>query len=264
MKKHKSTEEFLEEVKKLTGGQFEVMGIYHNKITEIQILHKKCGNAFMVKPTMFLSCPICKVCKEKVNLENVFNIHNHQEFMNYISPKITDKWIIEGQYSDMDTRIKVTHLQCGKTESVQPKKFIINQICQYCDGGLNTSTDDFKQKVFKKFGNEYEILSEYKNNKIDIKIRDTKCGKSFKIQPSQFLSKTFVKCPKCGKEHIFTNINKNIYKNNKLNELDEEKAIDLIQKLKAIQFNENINLEYVYDVCRSFVEQMKPVLHKNE
>lgn len=54
---------FREEVKKLVGDEYVVVGNYQGYHAGIELLHKSCGNVFVGDPANFLSgnrCPICK------------------------------------------------------------------------------------------------------------------------------------------------------------------------------------------------------------
>jgi hypothetical protein len=69
----KTTEEFANDLRKLKGDEFIVVGDYTDNKTKIDIKHVKCGKIFKVRPNSILSkdtgCPRCKrsIGEERVN-----------------------------------------------------------------------------------------------------------------------------------------------------------------------------------------------------
>lgn len=58
-----STEEFVDKVKKITGGDYLVLDNYVDTRTKIRFKHLSCANIFMMRPNSFISgkrCPLCK------------------------------------------------------------------------------------------------------------------------------------------------------------------------------------------------------------
>lgn len=62
-KRKKTNEEFANEVKVLTGGEYKVVGEYTGSLKEVKMRHVKCGCNFWVTPNKFLTgrrrCPAC-------------------------------------------------------------------------------------------------------------------------------------------------------------------------------------------------------------
>lgn len=57
--------------------------------------------------------------------------------------------------------------------------------------------EEFIKEIKEKYGNEYEILGEYKGNRVKISVKH-KCGYEYEVRPYNIL--TGYGCPKCGKE----------------------------------------------------------------
>lgn len=60
--KKKTTEQFKQEVKLLSNGEYEVVGKYSNNKEKIMFFHKRCKKDFFMKPNHFLDgerCPYC-------------------------------------------------------------------------------------------------------------------------------------------------------------------------------------------------------------
>lgn len=58
------------------------------------------------------------------------------------------------------------------------------------------TTDDYKKRVKKLTGNEYEVLAEYVSAKSLIKMKHNVCGHIYDVSPSNFLSGR--RCPQCN------------------------------------------------------------------
>lgn len=69
--------------------------------------------------------------------------------------------------------------------------------CPKCNrGGHKTTTKEFKEKAYKKYGDCYSILGEYINSLTKCKIMCNICGNIFMREPGRFLSGRG--CPSCG------------------------------------------------------------------
>lgn len=74
------------------------------------------------------------------------------------------------------------------------------------------TTNDYKQKVNEKFGNDYKVLGKYQRSNLKIKIRH-KCGYTWDVRASSFLNSQG--CPKCNRRAKGINsrrFNKNNFK----------------------------------------------------
>ncbi|SJZ82485.1 helix-turn-helix domain-containing protein [Selenihalanaerobacter shriftii] len=58
------------------------------------------------------------------------------------------------------------------------------------------TTKEFKNEIYNLVGKEYQVLSEYKNNKTSIKMKHITCGYEWEANPISFLRGT--RCPKCS------------------------------------------------------------------
>ena len=67
------------------------------------------------------------------------------------------------------------HNICNYKFEINPTNFLSGKRCPKCAGKNKKTTEQFKQEIYELVGNEYEVLSEYKNvNKI--KIKHNICG----------------------------------------------------------------------------------------
>lgn len=82
----KTTDEFKEEVSKLTNGEYSLVGKYIDCKNKVSILHHKCNRIFNVAPANFISgnrCPFCRKSKGETKIENFLISKN----ISYISQK---------------------------------------------------------------------------------------------------------------------------------------------------------------------------------
>lgn len=101
----KNTELFKDEVEKLVGSEYQVLGEYIGAKSKIEMLHEKCNNTYYVTPCDFTSkgsrCPYCNGKKVSVNncLEAIFpevakewnykrNIKHPNEYTPYSNHKV--------------------------------------------------------------------------------------------------------------------------------------------------------------------------------
>lgn len=77
--KRKTTEQFKNEVIKLTNGEFECKSIYRNSKSKVTIFHNKCKKYYKVSPHDFLQgnrCPYCKQSKGEMTIASILDRHN--------------------------------------------------------------------------------------------------------------------------------------------------------------------------------------------
>lgn len=98
-------------------------------------------------------------------------------------------------------RHHMVHYVCGKCNRVNTRRVanLLRQkeFCGYCSGHKQSKdTDEFRQELYTKYGNSFELLSEYVNATTPIRIRCNNCGFIRDIKPPAFLESGY--CPKCG------------------------------------------------------------------
>lgn len=119
--------------------------------------------------------------------------------------RVKDVWNKEysviGKYIDSHTRLQIKHNNCGWIYEATPNALLNRRgVCPVCsNNSKNTDINVFKQKVFNKCGNEYEVIGDFVNMSTPITMRHNNCscceGKyEFNIIPTTFLYKD-VSCP---------------------------------------------------------------------
>lgn len=101
------------------------------------------------------------------------------------------------QYINAVTHVKLIHNKCGNTILQQPFSHLRKAGCQYCGGNARRGHIGFTEDVDTVHGkNEYEILSQYKNEHTHIQIKCLTCSLEFRVTPSNFIHRKSG-CPRC-------------------------------------------------------------------
>ena len=199
--KRKTQEQFEKEVFELYNGEYSVAGRYINNGTKIKMRHNKCGKEYEVLPVSFLEgyskCPYCN---------KTINGITTDVFKDRVKKLVGDEYTVLGEYIDINHKIKMRHNKCGHEYEVRPYHFTGNgRRCPYCAKlkrkefakSRRKTQEQFEKEVFDLVGDEYTVLSEYKNTGTKIKMRHNKCSYEYTVTPSSFLNGD--RCPNCRK-----------------------------------------------------------------
>ncbi|PGW27102.1 hypothetical protein [Bacillus cereus] len=185
----KSHEQFVQEVYDLVGDEYIILGRYIRNSDSIKIKHNKCGRSSMVKPANFLNrgggCIHCKQGRI-----------SHRKFVRDMYDRYGCEYSVLSYFNTVNDRVTVKHNVCGNTYETFPLGILDGQGCRKCYiESKRLTTEQFKEKVYKLVGEEYEVLGEYQNNNKKIKMRHNKCDREYNVYPSNFLSgKRCVEC----------------------------------------------------------------------
>jgi len=115
--------------------------------------------------------------------------------------KLENKFELIGEYKNSKTKVKLKHKECENIFEIYPDNFIQGgKKCKFCHKEemkkkYSKTTEEFKQDILRLEGHEYECLSEYKNCHTKVLMKHNKCGKTYEVCPTDFLSG--YRCPKC-------------------------------------------------------------------
>lgn len=194
----KTNQQFVEEVFKLVGDEYEFIDTYKNNTTKLRVKHNKCNNIYNVTPRDFLSDRRCPYCKgERISISNT---HSHEKFMESLSEVLEEDYIVLNKYKNARTKLQVKHVKCGLIYDVLPHKILNGNRCPVCSfiemGENRAKTHDiFVSEVFETVGSEYLVIGDYDRNWIKITMKHTKCGHLYEVTPDAFL--TGNRCPRC-------------------------------------------------------------------
>lgn len=133
--------------------------------------------------------------------------------------------VLGDKYVNNKTKIKVKHNICGFEYEVRPDNILYGKKCPHCAGNIKRTTKDFAKLVDKITLGEYELIGEYTNNRIKVKIKHKTCGRTFDVTPDKFVGGK--RCPVCG-----GSIGENM--------------IELYLRSKGVAFEK----EYIFTECR--------------
>ena len=197
MTKRKTHEEFIREIKKKYGDEYEVLGKYVNNHTKIKVLHTKCEYEWKITPHNLLTgkgCPVCGGTKKKT----------HEQFKQEIYDKYGDEYTVLGKYKGVHKKILVKHncKECNFHEwETTPANLLTGYGCPVCSGrtaklGINTIWDTDRWMI--DLGVSEEDAKRYTSRsgqKITVKCPD--CGKEKKIRISSIYTYKSISCS-CG------------------------------------------------------------------
>lgn len=131
----------------------------------------------------------------------------HEEFVKEIEEKYGEEYKILDTYINNRTKILVRH-KCGYEWSVRPYHLLNTNRCPKCAGNIKKTTEEFKKGIYDKYGDEYEILGEYKGANVKILVRHNceKCNHhEWNIKPNDLLRGHG--CPVCSNQKAVLGIN---------------------------------------------------------
>lgn len=195
-------EEFNQIVNKIGKGQYVALETFKSVSISILMKHtaKNCGHEWKVKPSEFLGtknrngtrCPACFGNNRKTT----------EHFIKEIEYKWGNDYLVLSEYINSSTPIKIKHLKNCNYEWESAPKSLLNSKhgCPICYGNnMKKNTDQFKDDVYKRVGNNYVVLGEYINahTPLLMKHNNDHCNYyEWKTDPNSFLNGN--RCPKCS------------------------------------------------------------------
>ena len=128
------------------------------------------------------------------------------QFKQDVYDLVGDDYVFLDSYINRKAKLRVKHNKCGNIYKVTPINFLNGKRCPYCNGSIKKTDAQFKQEVYNLVGNEYIFLDKYVTNKIKLRVKHTKCGKVYMVNPSNFLQG--YRCPYCNSPKGEVAINK--------------------------------------------------------
>ena len=208
MAKKKTHEDFVEEVYNLVGDEYKVTGSYVNSQTKIEIKHnhKDCNYCtFTPTPSRFLRGQRCPICTQKTVSESKKGLQSVRkttaEFQQEIYAKVGDAYTLLSEYKTNKDKVNIQHNNescCNYSWWVVPSSFLNGVRCPKCSNTIKLTHEEFLARVNTLVGDDYTILSEYKNTATKVKVRHncTDCyNHEYEVTPAHFLNNR--RCPKC-------------------------------------------------------------------
>lgn len=121
----KTTKTFVEEMKKLRGEEYVMIGEYVNAKTKVNLLHTKCHRFWEVTPDDFLNGKNeCLYCSN--------SYQDTKKFSEKVEKLSQGTVKVLGEYINKTTPIKFKHLECGREFYRQPQHFLSGCYCSHC------------------------------------------------------------------------------------------------------------------------------------
>lgn len=190
-KARKTNDEFLKEVYDMVGDEYTFLEPYVNSRTSMLVRHNKCGHEWKTQPRSFKRGARCPNCRSKSRMKT------NEEFLKEVYDLVGDEYTFLEEYKGAMTPIKYRHNPCGSIYKRKPNHFLTSRgICPECHGGgIDMTTEKFKERLKKARGDEYTLLGEYNTSHDKILFRHNVCGKEFEMVPNHMLGGTG--CPHC-------------------------------------------------------------------
>ena len=163
----KTHSEFISDFHKIFDKEeYEVLGLYKDSHTRIEVLHKVCGNRNMMLPyNLLYSKASCLNCKVKNN--GIKQRKSTDNFKEEVYKLVSDEYTVLGEYTTAVNKISIKHNVCNNEYDVTPNKFLLGRRCPRCNDSkgekeinklLNELLLDFKpQYTFSDCKNKYVL-----------------------------------------------------------------------------------------------------------
>jgi len=181
--KSKTLDKFKAEMK-VAHPNIDVIGDYVTARIKIKCKCKTCGNEWEAVPDSLLrgcGCPKCAIERGASAIRKT-----HEQFKKELQAVNKDIEII-GNYVNASTPIKCKcKIDCYEW-STSPGHLLIGTGCPKCNKAQRRTQEEFVRDVFSLYGDEYTVLSEFKNMKTDVLMRHNKCGSEYFANPNKVL-----------------------------------------------------------------------------
>jgi len=195
--KKKSNKDFLEEVYKICGNEYEFLEDYKNSQEKILVKHNTCGYTYKVSPDKFLQGRRCPKCSGKIKNKNT------DYFKKELFELLGNEYTVLGEYKKNSEKILIKHNNCGLEYYTTPKILLSGGKCPKCSMELKRQNqyrteESIKKSIFELVKDEYTLLEPYNGVNNDILIKHNTCGTEYKIKLYNFLKENGTRCPKCS------------------------------------------------------------------
>lgn len=205
-----TTKDFRNEVEQATRGQWKLadQSEYVRATDKVTFIHVKCGTSLITTPKQFRQRGLrCKTCKEKfVNINKRPSRRagkTTEQFKQELLQHLGSDYELLTPYVNQKVKVKVKHLVCGTEFSAYPNNLLREKHgCPHCSAivGRKESLKNllpFKEHLKLTVGDEYTLLTPYKDMKTQVKMKHNKCGHIFKVVPNKFINSN-TRCPFCN------------------------------------------------------------------
>ena len=140
----KNTKLFKEEVMKLVGEDYEVLGEYVDSQTNILIRHnsKLCNfHEYSVRPNNFTSkgrrCPICSLLLKGPKISKSRGWDHCRLIKEFSKQSDSNDYEFLSEYTKYDSKLDIKHITCGNIYKVSPSMLLRGRRCPICNNSSN-------------------------------------------------------------------------------------------------------------------------------
>ena len=152
--------------------------------------------------------------------------------------------VIEQFYKNGENHYTLKHLVCGYEFKVKLSNFKRSYNCPKCIGMIfNKTTDYFKEEIKDFLGDDYVLLSEYKNCHAKVKMLHLVCNKEYEVTPTRILSGD--KCPHCSH---------NKQKNTEIFSKEINEKFNGLYEVKGEYINNKTKVKILCNDCKNIFE----------
>lgn len=215
-------------VKEETNGECELLSIEKRNNRDCMKIACACGNEFLAFYYQF------KKGKHKCNHCNGKSRYSIQQLKEFIELN-SSCLLLSKVYSNNNNLLE---LKCSCGTEFQTTLKIFRNGKKQCDNCTNNdlaikfskSSSEFKEEVFALVGDEYTVISEYRNRKTKVELKHNTCRTEWFVNPSDFLHKNS-RCPFCNESKGEKVVSKWLTSNN-FSFLTQYKFQDCVNKRK--------------------------------
>lgn len=122
-------------------------------------------------------------------------------FLSRVKENYGNQYTVLTPYTRGHEKVLVRHNECGFEWEIDPWNLIQGQIkkCPMCSDKWRRSQKDYEEEIHRITNGEFEVVSEYKNQKTPVAFRHKKCGNVFYKKPMDF--RRSLNCPHCSGIH---------------------------------------------------------------
>lgn len=202
------------------GNEVEIIGQYSCATEKMKVKFNSCGHIHDIRIYELLKTKICPICNGRY-------LFSQEEFEYKVNCAWPNKYTILGEYLGSQKYIEIKYNECGCIRLVKAQHVLRGLNCiKHC--GIKTHEEYF-DGIKNRYGEEFEILSEYIIGREDIKIKHSICGEESLVNAQNFYDNG--SCPACkkstGENKIYLYLN-----NKKIRNKPEKSFPDCVDKIR--------------------------------
>jgi len=191
--KRKTHQEFVEQINKIHKDNVIIIDKYIGNKTKVLVEYKDCKHQEYKIPSKLLAGQGCGNPKCKGNRISEVKMANGSYDKTFKKFNIDYIECLEKEYLGIKSDVKVLNKKCNHVYIANLGNICGGSGCPVCHGMKDTNI--FTKQIEDKYPNEYTVLGDYVNNRVNILVRHNKCGTEWRVVPKSLLRDR--RCPHC-------------------------------------------------------------------